>query len=64
MSESVILGADGKAARKPKSDKCPMCGAGPELRTGTGGFGGPKHPVCISGRCSPAYEWKDEVWDE
>ncbi len=58
-----ILDASGKPMRQAKSRNCPRCGAGPEKRVGTGGFGQPKHPVCMGG-CSPAYEWLDEVFDE
>lgn len=59
----VIVDPSGRPARKARDRNCPMCGAGPEHRTGTGGFGGPQHPVCTGG-CSPAYEWKGEVFRE
>lgn len=35
-----IVGADGRPLRRrPKSDKCPGCGAGKEKRINTAGFG-------------------------
>jgi hypothetical protein len=38
------------------SSRCPRCGAGPEKRTASSGFGTP-HPVCSCG-----FEWFDEVF--
>lgn len=40
-----LVGADGKPARRRESKVCPRCGAGPEKRTASAGFGEP-HPVC------------------
>jgi len=54
-----IVDAYGKPARQA-SKACPKCGAGPEKRIASGGYGTP-HPVCAGG-CNPAYEWIDEVW--
>lgn len=55
----VILDPSGKPARKPTAadDTCPHCGAGPDTRGPSCGFGTPK-PVC--GRCG--YTWHNEVW--
>jgi hypothetical protein len=60
MDKPVILNPQGQPARRPVSDVCPKCGAGPDKRVPSGGFG-PRHPVC-NGGCSPAYEWVEEVW--
>jgi hypothetical protein len=58
----TILDATGKPARPAADARCPRCGAGPEQRVPSGGFGVP-HPVCTGG-CSPAYEWLDERCEE
>ena len=55
--EPLILNAQGAPARRPKTETCPRCGAGPKKRTASSGFG-IAHPVC--GQCG--YEWLDEVW--
>lgn len=55
---SVILGSNGQPARKPVAVTCPRCGAGPEKRSASSGFGTP-HPVCSCG-----HEWPEEVWSE
>lgn len=52
----AIVGPDGKPLRRPADDKCPKCGADPETRVASGGFGTP-HPVCPCG-----FEFFDEVW--
>ena len=52
-----ILDATGKPARAATTASCPQCGAGPDRRVASGGFGLP-HPVCAS--CG--YEWMDEVF--
>ena len=54
----VILDANGKPARQAASKVCPQCGAGPDLRVPSAGFGVP-HPVC--GRCG--HEWPAERWE-
>jgi len=43
-----ILDADGRPARARESRICPQCGAGPERRVLSGGFGA-VHDVC--GQC-------------
>lgn len=56
----VILNPHGQPAR-PQIDPdapCSRCGAGPEKRKPSSGFGIP-HPVCECGN-----EWHDEVWRE
>jgi uncharacterized protein (DUF983 family) len=59
MSETpVIVDAHGKPARAAVSRACPQCGAGPDARVPSAGFGHP-HPVC--GRCG--YEWHAERWE-
>ena len=60
----VIVGPDAKPLRKPKDTSCPgvlpsgfRCGAGPDKRIASGGFGIP-HPVCrVCG-----HEWHGEMW--
>jgi hypothetical protein len=49
-------------ARQVKSDRCPQCGAGPDTRVPSGGFGRVPYPIC-NGGCDPAYEFVDEVWN-
>jgi len=44
----AILDASGKPARQAIDTSCPQCGAGPEKRVLSGGFG-PVHDVC--GQC-------------
>ncbi len=43
-----LLDAQGQPARRPASRLCPRCGAGPDRRVKSAGFGEP-HPVC--GQC-------------
>lgn len=44
--EPVIVAPDGRPARTVAgAGPCPRCGAGPERRVPSGGFGDP-HPVC------------------
>lgn len=43
-----ILDAQGKPARKLEDSVCARCGAGPEKRVKSSGFGIP-HPVCVCG---------------
>lgn len=62
MSAPVtILNPAGKPARvtngAPRPVPCPQCGADPECRVASSGFG-VAHPVCR--RCG--YEWMDEVF--
>lgn len=52
----VIVNPQGHPARKATETVCSRCGAGPEKRVKSSGFGIP-HPVCVCG-----YEWLDEVW--
>lgn len=40
-----ILGPTGQPARLAPEAKCPRCGAGPDQRVPSGGFGEP-HQVC------------------
>jgi len=53
----TILDPQGRPARTARNTNCPRCGAKPEKRVASGGFG-VRHPVC--GVCG--YEWTDEVW--
>lgn len=53
----IILDDQGQPARRPASKLCPQCGAGPDARVPSAGFGEP-HPVC--GRCG--HEWTAERW--
>lgn len=57
---AALVDASGRRARKAKDDKCPKCGAGPDKRVMSGGFGQTPYPICIGG-CSQAHEFKDEV---
>ncbi len=57
---AVIVDPSGQPARAAASKACPKCGAGPEKRIGSSGFG-VAHPVC-NGGCNPAHEWTGEVW--
>lgn len=41
----VILGPDGQPARLSKTARCPQCGAGPDQRVPSSGFGIP-HDLC------------------
>lgn len=43
-----ILGPDGKPAKRPKSDRCPGCGAGPDKREETQCFGSGKVTNCTN----------------
>jgi uncharacterized protein (DUF983 family) len=53
---SALVDDRGRPARRTASSRCPRCGAGPEKRTASSGFGTP-HPVCSCG-----FEWFDEVF--
>jgi uncharacterized protein (DUF983 family) len=44
--DRAIVAPDGRPARRAKSENCPRCGAGPERRTNTAGFGEPV--ICCS----------------
>ncbi len=55
--EPGIVDASGRPARKAASDRCPRCGAGPDKRVASGGFGKLPHPICCCG-----HEWPDEVF--
>jgi hypothetical protein len=61
VTSSAIVDAHGKPARQKKDERCPSCGAGPEKRVASSGFGRTPHPICTGG-CSPAYEWVNEVF--
>jgi len=55
---SRLVDASGRAARRQAAtDRCPGCGAGPEKRVASGGFGRLPHPICPCG-----HEWPDEVF--
>lgn len=54
-----LVRPDGTPLAQATSTRCPSCGAGPDRRVASGGFGRP-HPVCS--QCG--YEWFDEVWHE
>lgn len=41
----TIVDPTGRRARDPESRRCPTCGAGPEQRVSSSGFGQP-HDVC------------------
>ncbi len=45
---TTIVDATGRPARQVVSRDCPACGAGPERRRASSGFG-QAHPVC--GKC-------------
>lgn len=49
----VILDASGKPARSANDTGCPQCGAGPDKRVLSAGFGSP-HDVC--GTCGHEFE--------
>jgi uncharacterized protein (DUF983 family) len=55
----VVLNAQGRPARRDlvAAKRCPRCGAGPEKRVASAGFGTP-HPVC--GMCG--WDFHGEVW--
>lgn len=58
----LILDPSGRPARAPSSRICPRCGAGPERRVASGGFGGGVHDVC--GACGYAFdEWTTRPTD-
>ena len=42
---AVLLDSAGRPARAPRSALCPSCGAWPDQRVASAGFGDP-HPVC------------------
>lgn len=45
-TQPIVLGADGKPARRTAQDsRCPQCGASPDKRVLSAGFGEP-HDVC------------------
>lgn len=48
----TIVDPQGRPARRPESRACPRCGAGPERRVLSGGFGEPHH-VC--GQCGEEF---------
>jgi hypothetical protein len=51
-----LVGPNGQPARPSTAPRpCPRCGAGPDRRVASSGFGVP-HPVCA--RCG--HEWPDE----
>lgn len=50
----VLVRPDGRPARTPSDAKCPRCGAGPDQRVKTAGFGKPAE--CCQ-RC--AFEFKE-----
>lgn len=54
---SSLVDATGRSVRLAREDakRCPRCGAGPEKRVASAGFGDP-HPVCS--RCG--FEWLGE----
>lgn len=56
---ALIVDPHGRPARAGvvKNQDCPRCGAGPEKRVPSGGFGKLPHPICLCG-----YEWLDEVF--
>jgi hypothetical protein len=57
----MILDANGNPVVPKGEESCPKCGAGPDRRVPSGGFGASIHPVCIGlpGRpCS--YEFEDQ----
>lgn len=58
-ASSPIVDPSGRPAREAlkKSKNCPRCGAGPEKRIASGGFGKEPHPICPCG-----HEWLDEVF--
>jgi uncharacterized protein (DUF983 family) len=43
--QPVIVDASGKPARRPETTQCPQCGAGPDRRRLSSGFGFP-HDIC------------------
>lgn len=53
----VLVDPSGRPARKAVDETCPRCGASPEVRVASSGFGVP-HPVCTV--CG--HEWPDEVF--
>jgi transposase-like protein len=53
----AILDASGKPARTANDTGCPQCGAGPDKRGPSCGFG-VRRPVCTV--CG--WKWEDEVW--
>ena len=57
---AALLDPQGRpaAVRKAADKRCPRCGAGPERRVSSSGFGEP-HPVC--GRCG--HEWTGEQFN-
>jgi len=58
-TKPTILDASGKPARQAVDATCPQCGAGPDKRQASGGFG-IRRPVCTS--CG--WKWEDEVWHD
>lgn len=62
MPEPKILDANGRVMKPepPRVVKCPRCGAGPEHRRASAGFGSSVHPICVYKGCG--YEFHDEEW--
>jgi len=54
-----ILDPSGKPVQTAKDASCPRCGAPPEKRGPSGGFG-IRRPLCYG--CG--YRWEDEVWHD
>ena len=55
-----LVNAQGRSVARDRRERrrCPQCGAGPERRVASAGFGLP-HPVC--GKCG--HEWCSETWE-
>jgi uncharacterized protein (DUF983 family) len=49
VDEPIIVAPSGRPARALVSRDCPRCGAGPDRRLASGGYGARVHDVC--GRC-------------
>lgn len=56
MSPPVIVNAQGQPARAPKSDTCPNCGKGKEVRQTVRAFGGDPYEAC--GNCG--HEFRED----
>lgn len=50
----VIVDPSGKPARRRQDQHCPGCGAGPDRRVASGGYGNQVHDVCS--RCGHDFE--------
>jgi transposase-like protein len=57
--ETPILDASGQPARRRAATHCPKCGATPELRVASGGFGAHVRDVCS--RCGYQFDERT-VW--